>query len=145
MSRLLLLAPFIIAVAAVALWPHPETISCITLSPPSVTLKTGERVQVSAIAYDELGNVLPDAKIQWLPTSDQEHCVSVSSEGVITGVLPGSCGVGAMSFTIAGKVITHKTPITIVVAAPTPEPSPTPKPCTMRLPNGKCKKGCICL
>lgn len=141
MIRLLLLL-----ITSLALWSGSETISCITLTPASVTLKTGEWVQASATAYDELGNVIPDASIQWLPTPDMEHCVSVSSEGVITGVLPGSCGVGALSFTIAGKVITHKTPINVVVAAPTPEPSPTPKPCS-RLSNGKCnkKKGCVCL
>lgn len=125
--------------------------SVVTLSPLTVTLKTGEWVQASATAYDELGNVIPDATIQWLPTADSgPHCVSVE-KGLITATTVGTCGVGALSVTSAGKVLLHETPITVVVSAPTPEPTPTPtpapspisKPC--RLPNGKCRKDCVCL
>lgn len=126
------------------LWSADSTAtSAVILSPLTVTLKTGESVQVNATAYDELGNEIPDAKIQWLPTADSgPHCVSVSPEGKIFGLLVGTCGVGALSVTSAGKVIIHQEPISVTVSAPTP--SPTPKnPC--RLPNGKCKKGCICL
>lgn len=40
------------------------------------------------------------------------------------------------------------TPTPTPVPSPSPSPSATPKPspspCTTRLPNGKCKKGCIC-
>ena len=31
-----------------------------------------------------------------------------------------------------------------VTPTPKPTPTPTPGPCSTRLPNGKCKKGCIC-
>lgn len=121
--------------------------ACITLGPLAINLEAGESIQAIAIAYDEIGNVIPDPVIQWLPTEDDqsEHCVSVSASGVITGKAIGSCGVGAVSVTFARRVITHNTPITVTVIAPAqPSSSPTPKPCS-RLPNGKCKKGCICL
>lgn len=127
------------------LWSSADSTatSAVILSPLTVTLNTGESLQAQAIVYDELGNEIPDAKIQWLPTQDDpsEHCVSVA-DGVITARLVGTCGVGALSVTSAGKVILHQEPISVTVSAPSPTPTPK-NPC--RLPNGKCRKGCICL
>lgn len=124
--------------------------SVVVLNPLTATLKLGESVLVSTTAYDELGNTIPDAVVQWLPTADSgEHCVSITS-GVITARIVGICGVGALSVTNAGKVILHEVPITVTVVGKEPSPmptvTPTPRPpCSTRLPNGKCKKGCTCL
>lgn len=116
--------------------------SCITLSPLTITLKVGQSTQATAEAYDELGNIIPDAKIQWMPHPDDpaEHCVSVAG-GMIKGKLIGSCGVGAWTVTSAGKLILHQTPININVVEDTPSPSPVPSPCTNKR---KCRRGCIC-
>lgn len=142
------------------------TASCVVLSPLNITLQPGEQTTVTATAYDELGNVIDDARIQWLPTEfdPSEHCVSVSravlpegvidpAKAVVTARLVGTCGVGALSVTHAGRFIWHEMAVSVTVGEPapsptpeiTPEPTPTPKPpCSTRLPNGKCKRGCVC-
>lgn len=135
----------VVAVGIVSYSFHQtQPTSVVVLNPLSATLKLGESVPVTATVYDELGNAIPDAVVQWLPTADSgEHCVSVVS-GVITARIVGTCGVGALSVTNAGKVIIHQEPITITVGDPQPSPTPKP-PCSTRLPNRKCKKGCTCL
>lgn len=142
-SRLLLALVMVVVV-----WPQGGPTSVVVLSPLTATLKLNESTPVTATAYDELGNAIPDAVVQWLPTADSgEHCVSVMS-GVITARIVGTCGVGALSVTGAGKVILHEVPISVTVVGDEPSPTPTvtPKhPCSTRLPNGKCKKGCTCL
>lgn len=121
-----------------------QPVSVAVLSPLTATLKLGESVLVSATVYDELGNTIPDAKVQWLPTVDSgEHCVSVV-DGMITARIVGICGVGALSVTNAGKVILHEVPITVTVVQPTPSPTPTPEKRCKRSPQGKCPKGCVC-
>lgn len=141
------------------------TTSCVVLSPLNLTLQPGEQTTVTATAYDELGNVMPDAVIGWLPSEfdPSPHCVSVSrtvTDGVIeptkatiTARSVGVCGVGALSVTHAGRLIWHEMAVSVTVSEPapsptpeiTPEPTPTPKPpCSTRLPNGKCKRGCVC-
>lgn len=175
MRRLLLLTTVI---TALLLWSNSAgnelTASCVVLSPLSVTLQPGEQTTVTATAYDELGNVIDDARIQWLPTEfdPSEHCASVNravlpegvidpAKAVVTARLVGTCGVGALSVTHAGRLIWHEMAVSVVVgevqpspspsieptpeptATATPTPTPTPeKPC--RLPNGKCRRGCIC-
>lgn len=141
MRRLLLVALTLILLSRAA--GKESATSCVILTPLNVMMRLGDEVTATATAHDELGNEIPDAKIQWLPTQDDPgpHCVSVIG-GLITARLVGTCGVGALSVTTAGKVILHQEPISVTVSAPSP--SPTPKnPC--RLPNGKCRKGCICL
>lgn len=141
----------VVAVGIVSYSFHQtQPTSVVVLNPLSATLKLGESTLATATAYDELGNAVPDAKVQWLPTADSgEHCVSVMS-GVITARIIGTCGIGALSVTNAGKVILHEEPITVTVVGEEPSPmptvTPTPRPpCSTRLPNGKCKKGCTCL
>lgn len=164
MRRLLILA--LIVTAALVIWANAagneSVTSTITLSPLTLTLQLDETATVTATAYDELGNAIPDALIQWLPSQfdPEPHCVMVR-DGVITARMVGKCGVGALTVTHAGRLILHQVPVSVTVVGeqPSPEPSiepspqptveptatptPTPdKPC--RLPNGKCRRGCIC-
>lgn len=157
MKRLLILTTLI---TALLLWSNSAgnelTASCVVLSPLSITLQLGESTTVTATAYDELGNVMDDAVIGWLPSEFDlsPHCVSVSrtvTDGVIdpmkatvTAQLAGTCGVGALSVTHAGRLILHQTAVSVVVAESVPSPSPSPIRDPCRLPNGKCKRGCIC-
>lgn len=143
MRRLLILTT--ITTALLLVWSNSAgnelTASCVVLSPLNITLQPGESAQVTATAYDELGNVIPGARIAWLPHPDDpaEHCVSVAG-GVVTARAVGTCSVGALSVTPAGRLILHQAAVSVTVSEPVP--SPTRDPC--RLPNGKCKRGCIC-
>ncbi len=77
------------------------TVSAINVGPPAATLAPGETLQLTAIALDAIGNVLPGHAVTW--TSDNTAIATVSSTGLVTGVaLGGPVTVRATSGTVVG-------------------------------------------
>ena len=111
----------------------------LVMSPLTMTLAVGETARASATVYDQFGVVMPNPPtIVWFPTELDRaivpSCVSQDA-GLVTGVTPGQCGVGAMIFT-GDRVILHDAPISVTVnALPTPTPTPVPSPTATPTPT----------
>jgi alpha-tubulin suppressor-like RCC1 family protein len=67
----------------------------IVVTPGSATLEIGATVQLTAVAYDANGNVVPDAPISW--TDGNIWIATVSQRGLVTAVGPGTTSVLAGS------------------------------------------------
>jgi hypothetical protein len=98
--------------AAAAKGGNPPNTQRVVVSPATAALDIGETVQLTAAAYARKNTVIPGATFTW--ASSAPSVASVSSNGLVTGVNPGTAAITA---THDGKSGTS----TITVSAP-PDP-----------------------
>ena len=87
------------------------TILTVTVTAPKQTIAVGESVQLTAVARDVNAVSVPGARITY--STSASTIVSVTSEGRITGVAPGSATVTAT----AGVVNSPPFPVTVTAAS----------------------------
>ena len=76
----------------------PREVATVAVSPSASSVSIGGRLSLSAVVQDTAGNTLTDADVFW---SVQDASVaSISDDGVVTGVAPGTTQVSA---NVAGK------------------------------------------
>lgn len=89
----------------------------ITVDPASATVVVGQTTQYRATVRDALGNVLAGA-VAW--ASNNSAVARVSSDGVVTGVSPGSATITASREGVSGSasVTVQLVPVARVVVSP---------------------------
>lgn len=93
-------------------------VSQVAISAPSTSVVAGATMQLSAVAQDASGNTLAGRTITW-STSDATRA-TVSSTGLVTGVLAGSVTISAASEGKSAVVTLTVTPPPVAVVAITP-------------------------
>jgi uncharacterized protein YjdB len=73
----------------------PAPVASVTVSPGAVNLRTGESRQLSVTLRDAAGNVLTGRAVTW--SSSNAVVASVSTTGLVTGLLPGQATITATS------------------------------------------------
>lgn len=105
-------------------------VSSVMLSTAQRFIKVGETTHWSATVRDPRGKELTDRTVSW--TSSAPQVASVSGEGVITGVAPGSAEI---QVSVEGKTASFG--ITVAAApAPVPPPVVATNPTTTNPPAG---------
>ena len=95
----------------------PGPIAGITLSAAKTSLLTGEGVQVTAVARDAQGTVVPNATFTW--SSSNSSVLSVGGLGVATGVAAGTAQVRASSGSVTGTLSMTVTAPVVMQPPPT--------------------------
>ena len=85
--------------ATIAVTPGP--VSSVAVTAPSKKLKPGSTMQLSAIATDSKGNVIPNQTFFW--SSSNTNTATVSGSGVVTGKRSGSVTITAQTAQNGGK------------------------------------------
>jgi uncharacterized protein YjdB len=107
--------------------PLPSDVASVVVSPSTSSVSIGGRLSLSAVVQDSAGQTLADADIFW--SVQDASIATISSDGVVTGVAPGTTQVSA---NVAGKsgigtVTVQRTAVpTIAVASVTISPSKPP-------------------
>jgi uncharacterized protein YjdB len=104
------------------------TVSSVDVTPGSSTLSAGNTVQLTAVAKDNNGTVIPGVAITW-STSDGS-VASVTSAGLVTAVSSGSASITATAAGVLGIA-------TISVTASTSVGSVTVSPATSNVLTGQ--------
>lgn len=104
------------ATASISVAPRP--VSAIIVSPESVTLFAGQTVQLSALVTDDRGQVLTGKQVTF--ASNNNGVASVSSQGVVTGVGPGTATITATSEGATGTAIITIAPDPVASVEVTP-------------------------
>jgi len=94
------------------------TVTSISLTPSAATIQAGQTHQLTATAMDANGNVVPNVTITW--TSNNPPVASVSSNGIATGLLPGSTIIGAAVGSVSNVMPLTVTPSPVTSIAITP-------------------------
>ncbi len=82
------LVPSLLVLAALSGRPlGAQNVAEVTVAPPQVSLKVGERTGLLATAFDRLGNVIASVRFIW--SSNNPQVVRVDNNGTVTGVAPG--------------------------------------------------------
>lgn len=95
---------------------EPGPAGWVAITPSEMSLKAGDKVQFQAQAFDELGNIVPDASITWAADPDAGE---ISAEGLFTATL----GIGTYasgitaSFERLGKTGLGAVPLTLAPGA----------------------------
>ncbi|HZD06132.1 MAG TPA: Ig-like domain-containing protein, partial [Longimicrobiales bacterium] len=92
------------------------TVASVTVSPASTALIVGESRSFTAVVRDEEGASLPGSLVTWA-SSDQE-ILSVSPEGLATGLQPGTAQVRATAQGVTGSATVTVQPGPVIAAAP---------------------------
>jgi len=101
--------------------PPPATKLYVTVSPSAVTLNyPGERIILDAIAKDQDGKILPDAKFNYMSGSPEVATVSLGG-GLVTAVAEGTATITVIA-TYQDKIADVKSVITVKIP-PSPPPS----------------------
>jgi len=79
----------------------PGPVSSVAVTAPSKKLKPGSTMQLSAIATDSKGNVIPNQTFFW--SSSNTNTATVSGSGVVTGKRSGSVTITAQTAQNGGK------------------------------------------
>ena len=79
----------------------PGPVSSVAVTAPSKKLKPGSTMQLSAIATDSKGNVIPNQAFYW--SSSNTNTATVSGSGVVTGKRSGSVTITAQTAPNGGK------------------------------------------
>ena len=74
---------------------EPTPVARVVVSPTAPTIFVGERIQLSATAYDAAGNALADRSMQW--SSDASAIANVDVAGMVTASAEGSASITAFS------------------------------------------------
>jgi len=79
----------------------PGPVSSVAVTAPSKKLKPGSTMQLSAIATDSKGNVIPNQTFFW--SSSNTNTATVSGSGVVTGKRSGNVTITAQTAQNGGK------------------------------------------
>jgi uncharacterized protein YjdB len=106
------------AMATVNVTPRP--VSAVIVSPGQVTIFAGQTVQLSALVTDDRGQVLTGRLISF--SSGNPQVATVSAQGVVTGIAPGSTTITAVSEggTGSATVTVAPDPVAAVQVSPSP-------------------------
>jgi uncharacterized protein YjdB len=104
--------------ATTAVTVNPRTPNAVIITPAQLLVQEGDTAALSVQVLDNLGQPLPNSAVTF-STSDAA-VATVSSSGVVTGVLPGKATVSATSGgkTGAAEVTVTATPVATVVVTP---------------------------
>ena len=86
--------------APVEAQPIDLIVQSVVLTPSADTLAVGERVQLTASAYNSSGAVIPDRMFAW--SSSNDAIASVSSAGLVTAHATGEVVVAARTDNVVG-------------------------------------------
>ena len=95
--------------------PLPPTVDSITVSPSVLVLTAGQTLKVLAVVKTSAGDLITGQTITW--SSDKPDVVSVSSDGVITGVALGSAVITGKAAGRSASVTAMVTPVPIKSAS----------------------------
>ena len=70
-----------------------NTVTSVTVTPAPLTIESGASAQLSAEAFDSVPTTVPGVSFAW--TSSNDAIASVDSNGLVTGVAPGTATVTA--------------------------------------------------
>ena len=76
----------------------PSNVATVAVSPPTSSVSIGGRVPLSAVVQDTAGKTLTGADVFW--SVQDASIATISGDGVVTGVAPGTTQVSA---NVAGK------------------------------------------
>lgn len=71
-----------------------STVARIEISPPEVTVKPGETLQMKALALDSRGNIVIGVDFTW--TTSDESIARIDAHGLLTGVAEGTVTISAI-------------------------------------------------
>jgi uncharacterized protein YjdB len=96
----------------------PPPANAVIVSPSSVALLITQQQQMTATVTDASGNPIPNQTITW--SSNNNAVASVSSTGLVTGVLPGTATITATSGAVSGtaQVTVSLVPVRRVTVTP---------------------------
>jgi uncharacterized protein YjdB len=96
----------------------PAPIASLTTTPDTVTLRTGQTRQLTAIARDAQGNVLSNRPVSW--TSSDTLAAQVSGTGLVTSVSPGEAVITATAEnrSSAARITVLQVPVSSVSVSP---------------------------
>jgi uncharacterized protein YjdB len=96
----------------------PAPIASLTTTPDTVTLRTGQTRQLTAIARDAQGNVLSNRPVSW--TSSDTLLARVSETGLVTSVSPGEAVITATAEnrSSAARITVLQVPVSSVSVSP---------------------------
>lgn len=106
--------------------PAPAPVASVTVTPSTASVATGSTVALSANVRDANGAALSGRTVTWSSSSTQT--ATVSSNGVVTGVSPGTSTITATSEGKSGTSV-----ITVPQPAPAPVSRVTVSPSTLTL------------
>ena len=82
---------------------EPTRVAVITISAPTTMIRVGDTVQLTASARDADGNVLEGRDFTW--TSGIGTVASVSSSGLVTGLVKGQSEIRATAEGVTGTLV----------------------------------------
>ena len=91
------------ATAAVTVIAAEPEFGMVVLSPPEVTLETGDTLQFEAVAFNSYGETVPAAALTW--ASSDPAAGTIDDDGVFTALAAGTTTVTAASGDIAGTAV----------------------------------------
>ena len=91
------------ATAAVTVIAAEPEFGMVVLSPPEVTLETGDTLQFEAVAFNSYGETVPAAALTW--SSSDPAAGTIDDDGVFTALAAGTTTVTAASGDIAGTAV----------------------------------------
>ena len=101
-----------------------RTVTTVTVSSPTSTPKQGDTVQLTAVARDQFGDVVPGTTATW--SSSAPTVATVSTTGLLQALAGGSVAVTATINSVPGTLtltITPRVTTTVTVSSPTASPS----------------------
>jgi len=96
-------------------------VATVTVSPASASVTAGQTVQLTATPKDANGNTLTGRTINW--TSSNTSVATVSSSGLVSGVVAGSATITATAEGKSGTSAITVTAVTVPVATVTVSPA----------------------
>lgn len=97
--------------------PPPTPVASVSVAPASASIMVGSTTTLTATPLDAANNPLSGRSVTW--TSSDQSVATVSTNGVVTGVAPGSAAVTATSEGRSGSAqITVQAPVASVSVAP---------------------------
>ena len=88
---------------------RPVPVASVTISPATGSVFIGQSLQLTAATDDSTGTALPGRPVTW--TSSAPSTASVSSNGLVTGLFPGTVTITATS---EGKSATAQVTVTLI-------------------------------
>ena len=101
-----------------------RTVTTVTVSSPTSTPKQGDTVQLTAVARDQFGDVVPGVTATW--SSSAPSVATVSATGLLQALAGGSVTVTATVSNVPGTLtltITPRVTTTVTVSSPTASPT----------------------
>lgn len=80
--------------------PADLVVQAVVLNPPADTLRVGERVQLTATAYNSGGVAIPNQPFRW--SSSNDAIVSVNNAGLVTAHASGTVVIAANTNNVVG-------------------------------------------